>query len=105
MAEFPVKHCASTVIESMTFICNLFLTTGTFAERCKLAVVRPIYMKGNQTEMNNYRPVSLLPSLYKIREKNMLSRVSQHFESNKKLTLSNFGFQKKVLIEDAIFSS
>ena len=65
-----LKQCASTVIKPLTFICNLSLTTGTFPERCKLAIVRPIYKKGNQTEMNNYRPVSLLPTISKFLEKN-----------------------------------
>ena len=98
-----LKQCASTVVKPLTFICNLSLTTGTFPEKCKLAIVRPIYKKGNHTEMNNYRPVSLLPTVSKVLEKTMLSRLSQHFESNKLLTPSQFGFQKKVRIEDAIF--
>ena len=98
-----LKQCASTVIKPLTFICNLSLITGTFPERCKLVIIRPIYKKGNHTEMNNYRPVSLLPTISKVLEKTMLSRLSQHFESNKLLTPSQFGFQKKVRIEDAIF--
>ena len=53
--------------------------------------------------MNNYRPVSLLPTISKVLEKTMLNGLSQHFESNKLLTPSQFGFQKKVRIEDAIF--
>jgi hypothetical protein len=53
--------------------------------------------------MNNYRPVSLLPTISKVLEKVMLGRLSQHIDSNKLLTPSQFGFQKKVCIEDAIF--
>ena len=98
-----LKQCAGSVIKPLTYICNLSLTTGIFPERCKFAIVRPIYKKGNQTEMNNYRPVSLLPTISKVLEKTMLSRLSQHFESNKLLSPSQFGFQKKVRIEDAIF--
>jgi potassium voltage-gated channel Eag-related subfamily H protein 8 len=86
-------------------ICNLSLITGTFPERCKLAIVRPIYKKGNHIEMNNYRPMSLLPTVSKVLERAMLSRLLQHFDSNKLLTPSQFGFQKKVRIEDAIFPS
>ena len=100
-----LKQCASTVIKPLTYICNLLLSTGTFPERCKPAIVRPIYKKGNHSEMNNYRPVSLLPTILKVLEKVMLSRLFQHIDSNKLLTPSQFGFQKKVCIEDAIFSS
>ena len=52
--------------------------------------------------MNNYRPVSLLPTISKVLEKVMF-RLFQHIDSNKLLTPSQFGFQKKVCIEDAIF--
>jgi hypothetical protein len=99
-----LKQCASTIIKPLTYICNLSLISGTFPERCKLAIVRPIYKKGNHTEMNNYRPVSLLPTVSKVLERATLSRLLQHFDSNKLLTSSEFGFQKKVCIEDAIFS-
>jgi hypothetical protein len=100
-----LKLCASTVIKPLTYIYNLSLTTGTFPERCKPAIVRPIYKKGNHSEMNNYRPVSLLRTISKALEKVMLSRLSQHIDSNKLLTPSQFGFQKEVRIEDAISSS
>ena len=93
----------SSIIKPLTYICNLSLTTGTFPERCKPAIVRPIYKKGNHSEMNNYRPVSLLPTISKVLEKVMLSRLFQHIDSNKLLTPSQFGFQKKVCTEDAIF--
>jgi len=37
-----LKQCASTVIKPLIYMCNLSLTTGTFPERCKPAIVRPI---------------------------------------------------------------
>ena len=100
-----LKQCASIVLKPLTFICNLSLTTGTFPESCKLAIFRGIYKKGNQTEMNNYRPVSLLPSISKFLEKTMLSRLSQLFESNKLLTPSQFEFQKRCALRMLFFSS
>jgi hypothetical protein len=48
-----LKQCANTIIKPLTYICNLSLTTGTFPERCKLAIVIPIYKKGNHAELNN----------------------------------------------------
>jgi hypothetical protein len=99
-----LKQCASTIIKPLTYICNLSLATGTFPERCKLAIVRPIYKKGTHSEMNNYRPVSLLPTISKVLENIVLGRLSQHIDSNKILNPSQFGFQKKVCIEDAFFS-
>jgi hypothetical protein len=77
-----LKQCASTVIKPLTYICNLSLITETSPERCKLAIVRPIYKKGNHSEMNNYTPVSVLTTASKVLEKVMLSRLFQHIDSN-----------------------
>jgi hypothetical protein len=51
-----LKQCASTVIKPLTYICNLSLTTGTFPKRCKPAIVRPIYKKGNHSEIIDLYP-------------------------------------------------
>ena len=98
-----LKQCVHTVIKPLTYICNLSLTTGDFPERCKPAILRPIYKKGDHNEINNYRTISLLPTISKILEKVILNRLSQHFESNNLLTSSQFGFWKNVHTDDAIF--
>ena len=98
-----LKQCVHTVIKPLTYICNLSLTTGVFPERCKPAIIRPIYKKGDHSEINNYRPISLLPTISNILEKVLLNRLSQHFESNNLLTSSQYGFWKNVHIDDAIF--
>ena len=58
-----LKHCAHIIRKPLTYICNRSLTTGIFSERCKFAIVRPIYKKGGYNEMNNYRPISLLTAI------------------------------------------
>jgi hypothetical protein len=70
---------------------------------CKTAIVRPIYKKGGHKEMNNYRPISLLMTSSKILETIMFKRLVQHLESNNILTTAQFGFQKHVQIDDAVF--
>ena len=79
------------------------MTAGTFPERCKFAIVRPIYKKGELKEMNNYIPISLLSAMSKILEI-MFKRLERHFESTNILTTEQFDFRKGVHIENAIFS-
>ena len=98
-----LKQCVHTVIKPLTYICNLSLTTGVFPERCKPAIIRPICKKGDHSEITNYRPISLLPTISKILEKVMFNRLSQHLDSNNLLTSSQFWFRKNVHINDAIF--
>jgi hypothetical protein len=79
------------------------LTTGVFPDRCKYAIVRPIYKKGEITEMDDYRPISLLMTCSKILERVMLNRLVQHLEVNKILSAAQFGFRKELHIDDAVF--
>ena len=51
---------------------NCSLTTGTFPERWKFAIVRTVYKEEEIKEMSNYRPISLLTAMSKILEIIML---------------------------------
>jgi len=99
-----LKLCMYTISKPLTYICNGSLNTGTFPERFKLAIMRPIHKKGDKNEINNYRPLSLLTTISKILEIIMYKRLAQHFESNKFLTSAQFGFRKGFRIDDAVFS-
>ena len=54
--------------------------------------------------MNNYRPISLLTAISKVFERVMYNRLVQHFESNNYLTTAQYGFQKEIHIDNAIFT-
>ena len=49
-------------------------------EEWKESVVVPIHKKGDKTECNNYRGISLLPTTYKILSSILLSRLIPHAE-------------------------
>ena len=42
------------------------LTTGIFPDKLKIAKVVPIYKKGENTQLCNYRPISRLPAISKV---------------------------------------
>jgi hypothetical protein len=46
---------------------------GIFPDHLKIAVVKPLYKKGDKTNMTNYRPILLLTVVFKVFEKAMLS--------------------------------
>jgi hypothetical protein len=94
-----LKQCASTVIKPLTYICNLSLTIGTFLERCKPAIVTPIYKKGNHSEMTCILTTNYLEGPRKSYAQQI---VSAHCLKQVVNSLQ-FGFQKNVRIEDAIF--
>ena len=67
----------------LSYIYNYSLHTGTFLDRLKIAVVKPLHKKGDKSNISNYRPISLLPSFSKVLEKAMYSRLKHHLHTNK----------------------
>ena len=57
---FVAKKCISGYIEPLTYLINTSFTEGVFPKELKLARVVPIFKIGDTTELNNYRPISVL---------------------------------------------
>ena len=54
------------VLEPFAKIINLCLSKGTFATSWKISKVTPVFKAGDQLNISNYRPISILPVLSKI---------------------------------------
>ena len=71
----------STVLSpSITFIINKSITSGVFPSIWKHAKVKPLYKSGAKDELNNYRPISILPTLSKIIEKWVHMKLINHHQ-------------------------
>ena len=69
----------------------------------KIAHLTPNYKgKGSKSDINNYRPLSVLPPIAKIFESLLAIRISNYFESNNLLFNSQFGFRKGLSCELAL---
>ena len=65
-----LKDGAPYLSSPITQLCNLSISLSTFPEKSKKAKLKPLYKKGSTTEPKNYRPISLLPLISKLIEKN-----------------------------------
>ena len=66
----------------LTNIINNNLLRNSFSNSAKVASVRPIFKKGERTEIGNYRPVSILNCFSKIYERflhNQITSFSNEF--------------------------
>ena len=87
-----VKKCVQFIKKPLADICNISFASGTFPEILKIAIVKPLYKKGNTGEVRNYRPISLLSVFSKITEKLMYSRLMSFVTKNDILNDVQRGF-------------
>ena len=79
---------------------NSAANKGVFPDKLKYADVKPIYKKESRNEKENYRPVSILPSLQKIFERCMHYQLKYYFD--KMLSKYQCGFRKGFSIQHCL---
>ena len=83
-------------------IVNLGFSTGSFPNCLKQAVVTPIFKKGDRKKCENYRPISVLPSMSKIFERCLHNRIYNFVCDFSIINDSQNGFMKGRSTENAI---
>ena len=77
----------------LVHIFNCSLLTGVVPTQLKIAKVIPIFKAGDCHTFNNYRPISILPSISKILEKIMYKRLFNFIQRHNILCSNQFGFR------------
>ena len=90
-----IKLSATLIAPELVKIFNLAINKGIYPDNLKIAKVIPIFKKGDQTSVNNYRPISILSPINKIFEKILYSRLLKYIDKSNILYKYQFGFRKK----------
>lgn len=98
-----IKSSINAIEEPLTYILNLTLETGIFPDDLKKGLVKPLHKKGSKSDMNNYRPIALLPNFSKIFERVLYNRIMSFINKYKILNANQYGFQKGKNTTSAIF--
>ncbi|KAG6440382.1 hypothetical protein O3G_MSEX001260 [Manduca sexta] len=98
-----IKKVHSIICYPLSFIINLCFEEGVFPKPLKLSIVKPIFKNGDETSLNNYRPVALIPIFAKIIEKAIHSRLYNFLENKNILVEEQKGFRRSKSINAAIF--
>lgn len=97
-----LKQIIVEIASPLQIIFNKSFIEGVVPSKMKTALITPIYKSKNKTDINNYRPVSLLTNISKILEKLMHNRVNSFLEKNNILYQSQYGFRSNMGTIDAI---
>jgi len=99
---FIYKHCREIISPVIANLFNLSISQGTFPNCLKNAKIVPIFKAGDPHLMNNYRPISILPTLSKVFEKLMSEQLKSFIARNKLLSDHQFGFRENYNTSDAV---
>lgn len=89
---------------TLVLLFNKAFHTGIYPEILKIAKVTPIYKTGNQNELSNYRPISVLSCINTLFEKLLAIRVKNFLHKNSILSPDQHGFQKNKSTLSAVLS-
>ena len=97
-----LKDGAEFLSRPLTEICNLSIKLKQFPNNCKITKVKPLSKKGAKTDCKIFRPISLLPLLYKILEKVVHDQTTEYLDKSDLLYKFQSGFRKNHSIDTAL---
>ena len=75
-------------------ICNLTIKLAFFSDKCKITKIKPFYKKALKTDPKNFRTISLLPLISKIRARIIHDQFMNFLSDNNFLYKYQPGFRK-----------
>lgn len=103
ISPLVVRQTASIISLPLTHIVNLTLKKGVFPDELKKAKIIPLFKSDNRDDVNNYRPISVLPVFSKVFEKVICTRLVNFIEKNNLFSNCQHGFRPGRSTESAIF--
>ena len=89
-----LKACSDIISPHLSQIFNISLTTKCYPDSLKFAKVAPVYKGGDKNNLDNYRPISVLPTVArKVFEKLTYEQMIKYFKSNNLLSKKQWGFR------------
>ena len=89
---------ATIITKPLAYIISLSLQSGSVPMEWKAAKVIPLLKSGPMVELDNYRPISILPVLSKILKRIVYKQLLSHLENMVCCHLSSSDFDLKALL-------
>ena len=97
-----LKSARQAISHTLAELMNMSILTGIYHHKLKHAIVTPIYKADDETDPNNYRPISLLSVFNRIFENLMYKRLKSFINRNDIFFTSQYGFRENCSTQHAI---
>lgn len=98
-----IKNVHTDLIKPLRHIINLIFKTGKVPSHFKVSIVTPVHKSGDKSNINNFRPISVINNFAKIFEKCLKDRLVEFLHCNNILSKRQFGFTSGLGTADAIY--
>ena len=89
-----LKSASPVICSHLTRFYNLSLRTGKIPLEWKKSRVTVIFKGGDKEQMNNYRPISVIPVIKKVLERVVHNQLHEFLVTNNLLAVQQSGFRK-----------
>ena len=97
ISSFFLRLGGEVLAQILSVYFSYSLEHGIFPNIFKTAKVIPLFKSGSKENVNNYRPISLLPSLYKVLEKLIKFRFVKFFDRLNIFYAHLYGLEKSIV--------
>ena len=97
-----LRDSAKIVAPALQHIVNLSFENGQYPSIWKCAKVTALFKQGDRNDKDNYRPISILPTVSKVNERAVHSQFYDFLDTNKLLPVNQFGFRRRRSTEFAL---
>ena len=88
-----LKDSCQTIAPFLSDMFNLSISTNTFPNDLKIGKVSPAHKSGDRDDLNNYRPISVLPTIARVFERLLYNQMYTYLTDNRLLGQQQFGFR------------
>ena len=97
-----LRDAGKELVPSISYLVNKSLTDGKVPALWKMARVAPLYKNDDKLQVQNYRPISVLPAISKVIERVVHTQLSLHLDQLGYMYKHQYGFRRGRSTQQAI---